>query len=363
MKKLMILAAAVAAMAACTKSEVVYDDNDVEIALAPVNYMTTKTPIYGPYQGAQYQGPDNTYDEFQVWAWYTTSPAGTNYTSSEQTGSSEYLDNVKFGYKDNGEFGGTPTDYYWPKSGSLVFAGYTPSGATISSEDYTFATTGCFLTLTGFEQGDYKYWSGTGVLPNDYKMVDLMYFDVEPTSETVNGGVQRVSFKHALSWISFELACTDAFNELFKITEVTLNGVKNKETFTSGAGVSGWEAPQWTANSTGSAIELYKVDEGKVLKNDDRLLIEGLLLIPQDVPTITIKYEQRASKDGNWTVQAPETVKLAGAKENGDDSNVINKWDINKHYRYTLTLSADPIRISPMVSNWEEVVVSDIPVK
>ena len=29
MKKLMILAAAVAAMAACTKSEVVYDDNDM----------------------------------------------------------------------------------------------------------------------------------------------------------------------------------------------------------------------------------------------------------------------------------------------------------------------------------------------
>ena len=361
MKKLMILAAAVAAMAACTKSEVVYDDNDTEIALAPVNYMTTKTAIYGPYQGAQYQGPNDTYDEFQVWAWYTTSRAGTDYTSSEQTNSSEYLDNVKFGYKDNGEFGGTP-DYYWPKSGSLVFAGYTPSGATVSSADYNFATTGCYLTLTDFEQGDYKYWNGTD-WPLGYKMVDLMYFDVEPTSKTVNGGVQSVSFKHALSWISFELACTDAFNELFKITEVTLNGVKNKETFTSGAGVSGWRIPQWTANSTGSSIELYKNDAGKELKNDDRLLIEGLLLIPQDVPTITIKYEQRASEDEIWAVQAPEIVKLAGAKENGEGSNVINKWEINKHYRYTLTLSADPIRISPKVSNWDEVVVSDIPVK
>ena len=50
MKKLMILAAAVAAMAACTKSEVVYDDNDTEIALAPVNYMTTKMQ-YGPQGG------------------------------------------------------------------------------------------------------------------------------------------------------------------------------------------------------------------------------------------------------------------------------------------------------------------------
>ena len=53
MKKFLILAAAVAAMAACTKSEVVYDDNDAEIGLSPVSYTTTKT-VYGPYEGTSY---------------------------------------------------------------------------------------------------------------------------------------------------------------------------------------------------------------------------------------------------------------------------------------------------------------------
>ena len=53
MKKLLIMAGTVAAMAACTKGEVVYEDTSAEIGLSPVSYTTTKT-VYGPYEGTSY---------------------------------------------------------------------------------------------------------------------------------------------------------------------------------------------------------------------------------------------------------------------------------------------------------------------
>ena len=139
MKKLMILAAAVAAMAACTKSEVVYDDNDVEIALAPVTKLATKV-VYGVYKNSWYTNTE----KFNVFAQHTKDNPGTEWKSIELASSSTYLSDVTFVARDYEVWGGE-TPYYWPKTGSLFFAGYSPADVTISESgnkpSYTFANT------------------------------------------------------------------------------------------------------------------------------------------------------------------------------------------------------------------------------
>ena len=357
MKKFVILAAAVAAIAACTKSQVVYDDNDVEIGLSPVNYMTTKAGWYGPYSGAEYS--DN--EQFKVWAQYTSQDAGTQFreNTDDDLADSKYLDEVTFGKKDGTEvWGGTPVKYYWPRTGSLYFAGYSPADDTyVTDADYVFNTGGSKMSLT-FTQGDYSYLNSLDAVASNrnYKMVDLMYFDVEPTTTSVSSGTSNVTFKHALSWVSFKVNCKAVCDKLFNIKSIEINDVSCKEIFTSGAG-SPWMEPAWTANKESvKSFDIYEnttSDSKAILTSTDYLIVEGLLIIPQTVPTLTIEYEQKASEDQAFVLQNPVTVTISGAETSDNNPETVDNWEINKHYTYTLTLSADEILISPKVDNWE----------
>lgn len=354
MKKFVILAAAVAAIAACTKSQVVYDDNDVEIGLSPVNYMNTKT-VYGPYEGTEYSDAE----QFNVFAQHTTSSAGTAFTDAENL--TPYLVDVTFGKKGTSDYwGGTPNAYYWPKTGSLYFAGYSPAGAVKESAGYSFhQTNGGVLTITNFEQGAYS-WSGISNNA-DYQMVDLMYFDVHNTTESVNGGVHSVTFRHALSWLDFNIKCAhNGLDNLFAITKVSLTNIRNKETFTSGYGDSDnkWPKPTWTQNDGGKEIILY--DNGaKDLTDSPIFQIHDVLVIPQKIDgVLRIEYTQRAAADTPAISQVAE-LKLTG----GDGSNNnTESWLINKHYIYNITFSADEILLNPDIVSWDEAIVDNIEV-
>ena len=347
MKKLMFLAAAVAAMAACSKSQVVYDDNDVEIGFLPVNYMNTKT-VYGPYDGTAYSDAE----QFNVFAQHTTSPAGTAFSAAENL--TPYLVDVTFGKKSSGYWGGTQTPYYWPKTGSLYFTGYSPAGAVKSSAIYNFTTTdGPRLTITDFQQGAYS------IDKNDYAMVDLMYFDVHNTTQSANSGVHSVTFRHALSWLDFNFKCdVDGLNNLFQIQKVTLTLVSNKETFTSGYGDSNnkWPKPAWTANNTGESLVLYSAGQDLTTTNFE---LHDVLVIPQKIDgVLRIEYTQRAAA-GTPAISQVAELKLTG----GDGSNNnTDSWLINKHYIYNITFSADEILLDPDIVSWDKAIVDNIEV-
>ncbi|HIS22340.1 MAG TPA: fimbrillin family protein [Candidatus Cryptobacteroides intestinipullorum] len=346
MKKVVILAAAVAAIAACTKSQVVYDDNDVEIGLSPVNYMTTKT-VYGPYDGTAYSDAE----QFNVFAQHTTSPAGTAFSAAENL--TPYLVDVTFGKKSSGYWGGTQTPYYWPKTGSLYFTGYSPAAAVKTSAEYDFNQGGARLTITDFQQGAYS------IDKNDYAMVDLMYFDVHNTTKSVNSGVHSVTFRHALSWLDFNFKCdVDGLNNLFQIQKVTLTLVSNKETFTSGYGDSNnkWPKPAWTANNTGESLVLYSAGQDLTTTNFE---LHDVLVIPQKIDgVLRIEYTQRAAA-GTPPISQVAELKLTG----GDGSNNnTDSWLINKHYIYNITFSADEILLDPDIVSWDKAIVDNIEV-
>lgn len=346
MKKLVILAAAVVAMAACTKSQVVYDDNDVEIGLSPVNYMNTKT-VYGPYDGTAYSDAE----QFNVFAQHTTSPAGTAFSAAENL--TPYLVDVTFGKKSSGYWGGTQTPYYWPKTGSLYFTGYSPATAVKASAEYNFSQGGPKLTITDFQQGAYS------TDKNDYAMVDLMYFDVHNTTQSVNSGVHSVTFRHALSWLDFNFKCdVDGLNNLFQIQNVTLTLVSNKETFTSGYAdnYNGWLKPAWTENSTGESLVLYNAGQDLTTTNFE---LHDVLIIPQPIDGfLRIEYTQRAAA-GTPAISQVAELELTG----GDGSNNnTGSWLINKHYIYNITFSADEILLDPDIVSWDDAIVDNIEV-
>lgn len=345
MKKLLILAAAIAAITACTKSTAVYEDS-TEIGISPVNYITTKLN-YGPIKGTDYP----TDEDFGVFAYHTTGDAGENYADGTGT-LSLYLDNVGFTYKENRQWGGKDTPYYWPRTGSLYFAGYSPLGADIqnvilSNADNRKATT--TMNFTNFTQGSYAYSDGTGTQTGN-EMVDLMWFDLTPSS--ANTGAPVVTFRHALSYLTFAFSAN--VDDIFTVESVTLKQVKATGSFTSWDNTA--NAPAWSGQSNPNDISLYnttaEVGESTTLKIDD------VLVIPQNTAEIEIVYTQRAAAGQPAITQRYSTV-LTG----GDPGSATNAWLYNRHYTYNIYFTADEIRITPLVKMWLPDVNNAIPVE
>ena len=337
MKKLVLAALAIGAMAACTKSNVQLEQPG-EIAFQPVAQKATKAAVDGTVYPVD--------ESFNVWAWWddvahSANPTYANYTA-------KYIDAGKFIARDNFNWGGE-TPYYWPTSGSLVFAGYSPANAAgifnYILDDTTFKAEG--------------YSQSTDVSQTK----DLMWFDVEeshlknPGTDDVKG--VPVLFKHALSWLTFNFVLDKEIgNHKWEITGVTLKQVNTKGDFEA---VKSTNPGTWTLSTdaadkkdmtvytkTGGAAE-YITTTSTSYENTEN----GVVVIPQQCVKLLVNYNLEASTG----VVIPQEVTLdltAGT----DGSN----WLTGKHYVYTVVFGANEILVSPSVHDWEDVPVDNIPV-
>ena len=334
MKKIIFsIAAAAMAMAACTQTDVVYEDS-AEIGLVPVNYTATKLN-YGPVDGTDYPKTES----FGVFAQHTTSNAQTSLNGDTGT-LSPYL--VKAGFKEDdaepGIWTGTPDPYYWPRTGSLYFAGYSPLETT-GTLSYDFNTDNTqSLNIDGFEQGPYVYTDGTSV-PAGYGMIDLMWFDADAST---NSGTVAATFNHALTYLTFKF--TAAVDDLFTIKSVTLENVYFAGDFDSKNGT-----PEWRGLKDQRNLSLYSTD--KVLKVNTAFTVEDVLVIPQTTSFITIVYTQKASA-ANPEITMEYKAQLTGG-ENDAATDLI--WHYGKHYTYSISIAADEIKIDPNVKEWTKV--------
>ena len=98
------------------------------------------------------------------------------------------------------------------------------------------------------------------------------------------------------------------------------------------------------------------------LADSKYLCINGLLLIPQDVTSITLELEQKGSADQGFVEVNPETISLVSTIGSGSDVTTCDKWEIGKHYVYTLSISAEEILINPKVDDWTVEIPNTIPV-
>ena len=321
MKKIIFAIAAVAALAACSKNDTAYEQRN-EITLAPVPQNMTKTMMTGE--------TFLTTEQFNVWAWYKQLDAGTDVATWQADASDDqlYITESPFVYREATNWGGE-TAYYWPKLGSLLFAGYYPTDIA-EKVDYTFSASENKMVFTGISQ--------TEVDASDYKE-DIMYFNMTASSSA--SGPVAVVFKHALSWITVNVKKSEDSPKIV-IDEIKFTKVNPEGTGTvNGASVISWETTG-TADKTVVGTDVELEETATKLKEP--------LFIPQAMAgDLVITYTVYSSATEKFT--ETYTAKLSTIKAD------LDTWAPAKHYIYNIEIGTSEILIAPTVKNWSDVEV------
>jgi hypothetical protein len=327
MKKFFFSILAVGAMVACTKSEVKFE-GETEIAFAPVTSVVTKAHVMHAIDGTEY--PEG--ETFRVWGYWQLLDAGTDHSAFNAA--KDYIQDGKVFAKADDEdlWRGTPNRYYWPKTGSIVFACLSPADAAVTNLSHDVVN----------DNFSFNYYS-----PNAHskinlsETIDLMWTDATVSyNETTAAAGVPVTFKHALTWITFKVQ-GDAYtsNGGFVVKSITMNNVKASGDFTS-------SDRKWKTGTTTFNVPVF---EGEQNLTADPVVIEnvarGTLIIPQvneDASnyTATIKFTNTL---GDVDINEEITVGLGPG------------WEIGKHYTYTLKFTTSEILIEPHMEDWVEV--------
>ena len=343
MKKIFISLLAVAAIAACTKSEVQYDEPSA-ISFAPVAQNLTKTVV-----------TDGTFPTDQdLYVFANASADNTNWSEA-------YFRNALFVYDSSlgettppaGAYKGSP-ERYWPNVKSLKFAGYseacnTPalsSSAKVPTMDFTNNE----LKIFGYIQDN----TATGLGNND-----LMWFPMT-TQYTKQSKEVPVTMKHACSWITIQVAgdnTTGAAGTTWKVTELKINGLTTKGDVTCGNASATWDFTQ--------TEDQYK-DKTEPIFNGDKTLTtsyvkcetiaDNTIVLPQAPTSIDVTYSY-VSQKGNTTdddttnnddIVITETANVPLTLGNGTN------WVSGTHYTYNIKITSTQILIDPKVEVWAE---------
>ena len=291
----------------CSKTEINYDSPS-EIVIAPVAEGMTKAAIAG--------GDAPIGQTLAVWANYET------VENTTATAGSPYLSEALFVHKD-GVWTGQDYNYFWPKQGTLSFAGCSvpAEGNGEVAYDYPANT----ISVTGFKQP-----------ASTAQSLDMMWFNKTAGQNNSSSGANlQVEMKHALAWITVQAYGKDASKQ-WVITELAFDNV-----VLGGHLVCKTTGPTWTITET--------TDDTKTNTDNDVLVYSGshaLGDIPKPVETV---------ENGTLLVpQKPKTLKVS-YKTNPSSSVVTHKdldfaeggptqWEAGKHYIYTILFN--PYKIS-----------------
>ncbi len=327
MKKFFFSILAVGALVACTKSEVKYE-SETEIAFRPVTSTVTKANVLNAIDGTEYPATET----FRVWGYWQLLDAGTDHSAFNAA--TEYIQGGKeFAKQTDGNlWRGTPNRYYWPKTGSIVFACLSPADAPVTSLSHDVVN----------DNFSFNYYSPNGYSKIDLaKTIDLMWTDATASyNETTAAAGVPVTFKHALTWITFKVQGDENTSDGgFVLNSITMNNVKGSGDFTS-------SDRKWVTGTNKFSVPVF---EGAVNLTTEPVVTEnvarGTLIIPQVTEdssnyTATIKFTNTL---GDLDLNEEITIGLGPG------------WEIGKHYTYTLKFTTSEILIEPHMEDWVEV--------
>lgn len=334
---------AVAALAACTKSDVQYE-SAAEIAFAPVSKLNTKAAV----TTTDYP------DALNMYVFANAGEAGEDLSTFAEP----YFANAEFahGSHANNVFGGV-TPYYWPNVKELIFSGYSRSGnvATLTGDkapefklnEYT--VNDATLKQWEIEINGYAPTPGTATEGDN----DLMWFPT--TTESYGKPAQSdftvdVVMQHACSWVTINVrgdAITGKTGTTWQILDLTINDLAQK-----GDVILGTTA-DWTPSATTAPFEVFKGAKDLTTAYVDytKLSYTDLILVPQETKTLTITY-QFVSQEGLDPIQEVKTIDLTYTNDEG--------WEPGVHYTYNITIGTQEILIEPTVKVWDTVPATDV---
>lgn len=335
MKKSLIIALGAIALVACTKTSVSYEQTG-EIGFAPVvRKNSTKAAAI----------PSTVFPEawnLKVYGYYdNTVAAGQPYSDKHFT--ENYLPGVEFTKKTDGStWTGKGHSYYWPKTGSLLFAGYAP--ADFAGVTHDLATNK--FSVDEFNQPDFS------------ATTDLLYAGYD---KSVLSGPVAMAFSHALSWVTVKAKAAAA--DQIKITNIKFVGLAAKG---SSTGLPAWSVKEARELNVFAPTSAFAVPAAETLVESNE---NCGLVFPQDLAdaaAIEVSYEMNNGAN-EWFAQAPFVQKLNLLKS-GANTNTIDKWEAGKHYTYIINFSriggepgsSNEITINPSITDWTPVNVDGI---
>ena len=286
-----------------------------------------------------------------------------------------YFDNMDVGYDadKNGwttAKGSVSKTYYWPNSGKLTFAAYSPSSARNDMTSLTYDSKG-------------YVFKDFAVKTNPAEQYDLLYAPraMNKTSSSAGGsgtysGVE-LNFHHALSCVEFKVrnGSNYAGSEI-RINNIEVLNAYQKGSFAENIDVtdeSYYKAvPRWTGQGLelGSGYKVVKSDIAQLVTEESKSLdgARPLLMIPQDFKhpgsnvKIRITYESKTGTD--WIPQTPADIDLVNGFDSdkdgvgdtyfNDGTTQIKGWEQGKKYTYMITFGRYKIFFTPSVSAWED---------
>ena len=328
MKKFLYILLAVVVTASCAKTNEV-DSEGIEIKIAPITKLQTKANYFGAVDSNAYPANEN----FDIYAYWKEVPAGETFTDGLLYLQSEKEANSGAEFTNRGEYWGGVEMYFWPKTGSLRFAAYSPSHLNVAHSH------------TDDKYSIYGYTQPT-------KTDATFDFLVAPTTPSYSMMTETekvaVDFKHALSWITIKVKAQDAYAaQAFEIKKVTINNVKNQGDFVASM-TDGIQYEEWSNQSGSESIVVF---EGSQWLTDKLTDIEtnprGTLVIPQNTTNLTVEFVQHG-------INGTATLPVTSLDLNLDLKPQGTPWAPGKHYNYKLIFSLNEILIKPTVSDWSE---------
>ena len=326
MKRIVLTIMAVAALAACTKSEVQYEPAG-EIGFAPFTGNITKA--------SGMSGELDEEQELGIYAfWDNDGTAGT--VSNFAAFNDNYLVNALFEQKtvttttgaSVTAWGGAGEAYPWPVNGALVFAGYTTPGDAVLTTDTQVEY------VLGTDVMKFKNYANT----NEF---DLCWFGRTASSYNyrATGQAVPVELSHALTWITVKVYGEGTPVGNWNITSITLANVVASGTATCNGTT---KKATWAPATTEPTKTIYS---GTHTITAAPAELTNNVIIPSLPLQLTVNYSfavQGQTKTDSKTV----SLKL-------NEGNT-QAWESGVHYTYTLQFKGNEILVAPSYDNWDE---------
>lgn len=345
MKKLIVLFSAVAALAACSKNEVIPAVSGEKVE---ISYKVA------PRTKADPQAFD-TKNVFASWAYYL--PNGKSWDAN-RTEAKEYISSSEISFND-GVWKDKKISYYWPNGGSLTFFAYSLNRNNL---ELKHEETGHSYPIE-CHNADNAYGINATIDLKENKNLDLLVAEIAK-DRTQNekfyslNGVPTL-FKHKFSRIQFAVKKKEEYTgATITLNSITFNNVaytghycqfnkeKGSDTFTQDYCKEGDVRASIVYTTTDFPVT-SATDYAPVTETDET----NYIYMPQDFKNVT-EEGKIATIEVKYTVTDKEGISKTYTKTL-KVKDIFDSWKIGKRYTFNLMFSLNEINWAPAVGDWE----------
>lgn len=349
MKKLIVLFSAVAALAACSKNEVVPAVSGEKVE---ISYKVA------PRTKADPQAFD-TKNVFASWAYYL--PSGKNWDANHAEAKiyigKEEGEGATISYG-NSVWKDQTTSHYWPKDGNLTFFAYS-----LNRNNFDLKYDSGHTYPIVCHKSPNAYGINATIDLKDNKNLDLLVAEIAK-DKTQNEKIYSLNgvptlFKHKFSRIQFAVKKKEEYTgATITLNSITFNNVAHTghySQFNKEDGDVEFTQDYCKVGDIRTSL-VYTTTDFKVTSATDYVPVTETdetyyIYMPQDFKNVT-------EAKNIATIEVKYTVTLNGISESYIKTlkvkDIFDSWKMGKRYTFNLIFSLDEIKWAPAVGDWED---------